>query len=88
MTEKSNKSVSNLLDKVFGPLRLYEGGKRGKVLHEAWTRFNAEIFKTNGYCNKINYRVFSQRITKVYNDIISGKFLSNAIRNIVLPFKQ
>lgn len=69
--EKSKKSVSNLLDKVYGKRLNNQGGLRGRVLHRASTNYFKRIFKTADKINKMNYRVFSQRLTKKKIDILA-----------------
>jgi len=69
--EKSKKSVSNLLDKGYGKRLNNLGGVRGRVLHRASTNYLKRIFKTADKLNKMNYRVFSQRLTKEKIDILA-----------------
>ncbi len=69
--EKSKKSVSNLLDKVYGKRLNNHSGVRGRVLHRVRTYYLKKIFKTADKLNKINYRVFSQRLTKEKVDILA-----------------
>jgi len=69
--EKSKKSVSNLLDKAYGKRLNNHGGVRGRVLHRAHTNYLKRIFKTADKLNKMNYRVFSQRLTKEKIDILA-----------------
>ena len=74
MTEKlieNRKSVSNLIAKSYGSIYPYDGGKRGRVLHETWAKFYVNALKISTCRNKINYSVFSQHVTKVINDILS-----------------
>lgn len=71
MKNAEKKSVSSLLDKAFGKLILFGGGERGKILHETNLKFLYDIFKTADRNRKINFRIFSQRITKIYNNILS-----------------
>lgn len=68
--EKSKESVSKLLNKVYGNLLNNQGGKRGRVLHFARNTYLKSIFKTADRRNKMNYRVFSQRLTKEKVDIL------------------
>jgi len=68
--EKSKESVSKLLNKVYGNLLNSQGGKRGRVLHFARNTYLKRIFKTADRRNKMNYRVFSQRLTKEKVDIL------------------
>lgn len=68
--EKSKKSVSKLLNKVYGNRLNNQGGKRGRVLHFARNNYLKRIFKTADKRNKMNYRVFSQRLTKEKVDIL------------------
>ena len=69
--EKSYKSVSNLLDKVYGGIKPQFSGVRGRVLHETYSKFHKKIFKTSDRTQKMNYRLFSQRITKAKTDILA-----------------
>ena len=69
--EKSKKSVSNLLDKAYKKKLNNQGGKRGRVLHKARVNYLKRIFKTGDKRNKINYRLFSQRLTKTKVDILA-----------------
>ena len=69
---KNKKSVSNLLDKGLGKRKLYNEGLRGRVMHEAWRGFYEDVFKISNRGSKVNYRVFSQRVTKVKTDILSN----------------
>ena len=68
--EKSKKSISKLLNKVYGNRLNNQGGKRGRVLHFARYNYLKRIFKTADKRNKMNYRVFSQRLTKEKVDIL------------------
>ncbi|GAG79946.1 unnamed protein product, partial [marine sediment metagenome] len=68
--EKSKESVSKLLNKVYGNLLNNQGGKRGRVLHFARNTYLKRIFKTADRRNKMNYRIFSQRLTKEKVDIL------------------
>jgi len=68
--EKSKKSVSKLLNKVYRTRLNNQGGKRGRVLHYARSNYLKRIFKTADKRNKMNYRVFSQRLTKEKVDIL------------------
>jgi len=67
--EKEKKSVSKLLDKAYGKINYV--GKRGKVFHVAYSKFFKRIFKTADRRKKINWRVFSQRITKSKTDTLA-----------------
>jgi len=67
--EKNYKSVSKLLDKGYG--RINYSGKRGRVVHEAISKFYKIILKTADRNRKLNYRVFSQRVTKAKSDILA-----------------
>jgi len=69
--EKNKKSVSNLLDKDFGKIRPYHRGIRGIVIHEASTKYYKKIFKTADRNNKLNYRIFSERLTKAKADVLT-----------------
>ena len=69
--EKEKNSVSNLLDKAWGKMKSFYNGKRGMVLHEDYSKYYKKIFKTADRSNKINYRVFSQRLTKTKTDILA-----------------
>ena len=69
-TNKYYKSVSKLLDRKFVTKSHTQKRRRGKIYHETFSRFNKKIFKTPDRSRKINYRVYSQRITKAYNDIL------------------
>ena len=68
---QSKKSVSNLLDKAYGRLIYKQGGKHGRVLHQASTTYYKRIFKGGNNRNKMNYRVFSQNLTKAKIDILA-----------------
>ncbi len=68
--EKSKRSVSKLLNKVYGKRLNNQGGKRGRVLHFTRNNYLKRIFKTADKRNKMNYRVFSQRLTKEKVDIL------------------
>ncbi len=69
--EKRKKSVSDLLDKSFGKIEPYYRGTRGKVIHEAYSKYYKKIFKTADRNNKLNYRVFSERLTKAKSDVLA-----------------
>ena len=69
--EKNAKPVSKLLDKAYGKISPDFSGKRGKVLHEGYSRFYKMTFKTADRNKKTNYRVFSQRVTKAKADILA-----------------
>ncbi|GAH68587.1 unnamed protein product, partial [marine sediment metagenome] len=58
--EKEHKSVSKLLNKAFGNIGLRYGGTRGRVIHEAYSKYYKKIFKTPDRSNKLNYRIFSE----------------------------
>ncbi len=70
--EKEKKSVSRLLDKAYGGINSFYGGKRGIVIHEAYSKYCKKIFKTADRDNKLNYRVFSQRLTKAKCDVLAA----------------
>ncbi len=96
--EKNAKSVSKLLDKAYGKLNPGFSGKRGKIIHEAYSRIYKKIFKTADRNNKTNYIVFSQRISKAIADILTdirrsrdyelyyedAKILLNTIKRVVV----
>ncbi len=65
------KSVSGLLDNVYGKVIYEHGGIRGRVLHQASTTYYKRIFKGGNKRNKMNYRVFSQNLTKYKIDILA-----------------
>jgi len=67
--EKNYKSVSKLLDKGYGSINY--SGKRGRVVHEAISKFYKKILKTADRNRKLNYRVFSQRVSKAKSDILA-----------------
>ena len=69
--EKSNKSVSHLLDKAFGKIEPYNRGTRGRVIHEAYSKYYKKVFKTADRNNKLNYRIFSERLTKAKSDVLA-----------------
>ena len=69
--EKNAKSVSKLLDKAYGKISPTFSGKRGKILHEAYSRIYKKTFKIADRNKKTNYRVFSQRISKAIADILA-----------------
>ena len=64
--EKEKKSVSNLLNKKYGNINY--SGKRGRVIHEAYFKYYKRILKTSDRTKKLNWRVFSQRLTKAKVD--------------------
>lgn len=64
-----SKSVSNLLDARFNKIKL--SGKRGRALHEVRVQYFKRIFKTADRYNKLNYRNFSQRLSKAKTDILT-----------------
>ncbi|MFX1569441.1 MAG: ATP-binding protein [Promethearchaeota archaeon] len=68
MVEKEKKSVSNLLDKQYGKINY--SGRRGRAIHEAYSKYYKKIFKTPDRNRKLNYRVFSERLTKAKADIL------------------
>ncbi|KKM92458.1 hypothetical protein LCGC14_1218210, partial [marine sediment metagenome] len=70
--EKEHKSVSKLLDRVFGNSGYNNGGTRGIVIHEAYSKYYKKIFKTPDRNNKMNYRIFSERLYKLKKDILTG----------------
>ena len=74
--KKYKKSVSNLLNKSFTTPIFKNWEKKGNLLHEQLACFYTEIFKTSDRWQKKNYRKFSQRVTKVYNDILSNVRIS------------
>lgn len=72
--DKPYKTVSNLLDKKFG--KTAHGSKnyheiRGNVIHNSIRMYYERIFKTSDRRSKLNYRNFSERITKAQVDILS-----------------
>ncbi len=69
--EKEKKSVNKLLNKAYGTMRPIYGGKRGRVLHNAYSKFYKMVFKTANRSVKTNYRVFSQRVTEAKLDVLS-----------------
>ena len=69
--EKEHKSVSKLLDKAFRKTRICSGGKRGRVIHEAYSKYYKRIFKSPDRNNKMNYRIFSERLTKAKADVLA-----------------
>ncbi len=69
--EKNKKSVSNLLDKGFGKMEPHYIGRRGIVIHEAYTKYYKKIFKTTDRNNRLNYRIFSERLTKAKSDVLA-----------------
>ncbi|KKN16894.1 hypothetical protein LCGC14_0971330 [marine sediment metagenome] len=69
--EKEHKSVSRLLDKGFGSIGIRYGGTRGIVIHEAYSKYYKKIFKTPDRSNKMNYRIFSKRLTKAKADVLA-----------------
>lgn len=69
---EKKKSVSKLLDKAYGGIKLFRNGKRGRVIHEAYSKYFAKIFKTPDRSNKLNYRIFSERLTKAKCDILTA----------------
>ena len=69
--EKEHKSVSNLLDKAFGKIEPYYKGIRGRVIHEAYSKYYKKVFKTADRSNKLNYRVFSEKLTKTKVDVLA-----------------
>jgi hypothetical protein len=68
---QSKKSVSKLLDKVYDRVIYEQSGKRGRVLHQVSTTYYKRIFKGGNKRNKINYRVFSENLTKQKIDILA-----------------
>ena len=68
---QSKKSVSKLLDKAYNKPIFEQSGKRGRVLHQVSTTYYKRIFKGGNKRNKMNYRVFSQNLTKQKIDILS-----------------
>ena len=69
--EREKRSVSKLLNKAFGDIKQFYSGKRGRVIHEAYSKYYIKIFKTADRNNKINYRVFSERLTKAKKDLLA-----------------
>ena len=69
--EKDYKTVSNLLDKAYGERQHYYKGVRGRILHEANSKFFIKVFKTADRNNKLNYRIFSERLTKAKADVLA-----------------
>ena len=96
--EKNAKSVSKLLDKAYGKLNPDFSGKRGIILHEAYSRTYKKTFKTAERNKKINFIVFSQRVSKTITDILAdirgnqdynlyyedAKILLHTIKRVVL----
>ena len=70
--EKEKKSVSKLLDKAYGGIKPFYGGKRGKFIHKAYSKYYKKIFKTVDRDNKLNYRLFSERLTKAKCDVLAA----------------
>ena len=102
-TNNFNKSVSKLLNKKFKPKTLITMGIRGRFQHEALSGFNKKVFKNPNRNRKTNYRVFSQGITKAYNETLENlrmakdyelyyedaKILLNTLRkNIIYAAKE
>jgi len=79
--EKEKKSVSKLLDKAYGGIKPFYGGKRGRVIHEAYSKYFKKIFKTADRNNKLNYRLFSERLTKAKCDVLAA-FKMNSDYNL------
>jgi len=69
--EKEHKSVTNLLDKAYGNINAFYSGKRGKIIHEAYSKYYKKIFKTADRRNRLNYRIFSERLTKAKADVLA-----------------
>lgn len=69
MLEKNYESVSKLLDRTYG--RNNYRGTRGIVIHESITKFFKMNFKTADRNKKMNYRVFSQRVSKSRTGILA-----------------
>lgn len=67
--EKNYKSVSKLLDKGYGSINY--SGKRGRLVHEGISKFYKKVLKTADRNRKLNYRVFSQRVSKAKTDILA-----------------
>lgn len=67
--EKNVKSVSNLLNKAYG--KIISPGVHGRVIHDAVSKYYKKIFKTADRHNKLNYRIFSQRLTKAKADVLA-----------------
>ena len=67
--EKNYKSVSKLLDKGYGSINY--SGKRGRIVHETISKFYIEVLKTADRNRKLNYIVFSQRVSKAIFDILA-----------------
>jgi len=67
--EKNVKSVSSLLDKTYG--KIGTPGVRGRVIHEAVSKYYKKVFKTADRRNRLNYRIFSQRLTKAKADVLA-----------------
>jgi len=70
--EIEKKSVSKLLDKAYGHKKLVYLGRRGIVIHEAYSKYFKKIFKTSDRRNKQNYRVFSEKLTKAKVDVLTN----------------
>ncbi|GAH83998.1 unnamed protein product, partial [marine sediment metagenome] len=61
-----------LLDKAYGRVKPFYNGKRGRVIHEAYSKYYKKIFKTSDRSRKQNYRVFSERLTKTKCDVLAS----------------
>ncbi|KKN57276.1 hypothetical protein LCGC14_0564040 [marine sediment metagenome] len=68
---RDKRSVSKLLDKAYGDIKQFNKRKRGRVIHEAYSKYFKMIFKTADRNNKLNYRVFSERLTKAKTDVLA-----------------
>jgi len=70
--EREKRSVSKLLDKAYGGMKPYNNrGKRGRIIHEAYSKYFKKIFKTAGRNSRLNYRIFSERLTKAKVDLLA-----------------
>ncbi len=67
--EKEKKSVSNLLNNKYGKLNYCR--KRGSAIHEAYSKYYKKLFKTADRLRKLNYRIFSERLTKFKCDVLT-----------------
>ena len=76
--EKEQKSVSKLLDKAYGEIIPLYSGKRGRAIHEAYSKYYRKIFITADRDNKLNYRLFSERLTKAKCDVLAAIKMNSA----------
>lgn len=58
-----------MLDKIYGKFEYR--GTRGRVIHEAISKYFKKIFKTSDRYNRMNYRIYSQRLTKAKAEVLS-----------------